>query len=237
MPRRWKRYLAELPFYSSLGHKERLKLQDDARILIAEKSWEGCGGRRMTDRIKVVVAAQAALLILNLDHDFFRKVDSILVYPGTFMVPSEHQGRDGVMHADTGANLGLAAHRGPVVLSWEAVLEGARDPHDGRNVVLHEFAHKLDMLDEFADGTPPLSGREQYKAWSDIMGREYEKLCRSGGRGGVLDSYGATDPAEFFAVATECFFEVPRRVKRLHPGLYGLLSRYYRQDPASRSAS
>lgn len=236
MSKRWLGYLKDVPFYAELAPKERAKVRDDMRVIAAEKDWEGCGGLKVTGRMKAVISAQAALLILNLEHDYYQKVGAILVYPGSFVVPSERRGPDGIVHAGGQETLGLAAYAGPVVLSWDTVRRDLARPGDGRNVVLHEFAHKLDMLDGFADGTPPLKNLRQYNAWTRIMGREYERLAARAERGvaTLLDHYGAEDPAEFFAVATECFFENPSPLRARHRELYGLMAEYYGQDPAAR---
>ena len=189
----------------------------------------------MTDEIKVNIAAQAALLILNVEHNYYCRVRSILVYPSTFVLPDENVS-GGIRVQGKTPVLGLAAHRGPVVLAWDAARHGSYNPADGRNVVFHEFAHKLDMLDDYADGTPPLRNRKQYKTWVRIMTVEYDALVDRAERrrATLLDKYGAEEPAEFFAVATECFFEKPRPMKRRHAELYAVLSDYYRQDPAGR---
>ena len=144
----------------------------------------------------------------------------------------------GVVHEGT-VNLGEAWQRGPVVLAWDAARGGALDPRDGHNLVLHEFAHKLDMLDGLADGTPPLGDRARFTAWVATMTREFEQLraASADGRATVLDAYGATNPAEFFAVATECFFEKSRTLRDRHPALYEVLSDYYHQDPAAAAGA
>src|SRR5262245_30490963 len=188
----------------------------------------------MTDEIKVTIAAHAALLLLGISHDYFARVMSILVYPSGFRSPEGWMREGGIVDLTTGA-LGQAWYDGPVILAWDSVLNGARDPKDGQNVVLHEFAHQLDYLDGMADGTPPLRHREDYKRWQEVMTREFERLKRESEHGHpkVLDSYGATNHAEFFAVATEAFFEKPRQMSTRHPELYAVLSEYYGQDPAA----
>jgi Mlc titration factor MtfA (ptsG expression regulator) len=140
--------------------------------------------------------------------------------------------------AEGRANLGEAWPSGPVILSWDSVLGGAHDPDDGHNLVFHEFAHKLDMLDGLADGTPPLPERAQFAVWVRTMTAEFERLRAETehGRATVLDTYGATNPAEFFAVVTECFFERSRELREKHPQLYGVLRDYYLQDPAAGAA-
>src|SRR5262245_44083189 len=189
----------------------------------------------MTDEIKVTIAAHAALLLLGISHDYFARVMSILVYPSGFRSPEGWMREGGIVDLTTGA-LGQAWYDGPVIVAWDSVLAGARDPKDGQNVVLHEFAHQLDYLDGVADGTPLLRHKGDYKQWHDVMTREFERLKVESEHGHpkVLDSYGATNHAEFFAVATEAFFEKPRQMYTRHPELYGVLSEYYGQDPALR---
>lgn len=237
-PAEWLDHLkSNVSLYALLTDKEQQKLQGDLRIFAAEKTWEGCGGLTITDEIKVTIAAQACLLLVGVEHDYLDCVQTILVYPSGYRSPEGWVGPDGVVREDTG-RLGEAWHGGPVILAWDAVLLGGRDPRDGRNVVLHEFAHQLDFLDGMADGTPPLRDRAQYQAWHKVMTAEYARLVKESkhGKPKVLDAYGATDRAEFFAVATEAFFEKPLQMRQHHPALYELLSEYYCQDPAARFA-
>ena len=237
-PESWRGHLRDVRYHVLLDTEERTRFENDLRVLVVEKTWIECAGMRITDEVKVVIAAQAALLLLNLDHDYYRATDSIFVYPTTFMVPRTERRPGGIVHEGASATLGLASYKGPVVLAWDSASTGGKNAEDGRNVVLHEFAHKLDMLDSFANGTPPLESREQYAAWSKIMTEEYETLVDRARRGKstLLNKYGATNPAEFFAVSTEYFFEQPRQMRKRHGELYGLLVSYYRQDPASRLA-
>ncbi|MGF1582696.1 MAG: zinc-dependent peptidase [Gemmataceae bacterium] len=234
-PEAWLDYIEpNVPAYAHLNDKEQTKMRNDLRILVAEKDWEGCGGLEMTDEIKVTIAAQASLLLLGLKHDYFPSVLSVLVYPDSYRSQGGI-GQDGLFHTGT-ENLGEAWYRGPVILSWEEVRIGGTDYRDGRNVVLHEFAHQLDFADGTINGTPPLETNDMYGRWREVMTAEYEQLVHDAQTGGytVLDYYGATNAAEFFAVTTECFFERPGEMRRGHPELYALLSDYYHQDPASR---
>jgi Mlc titration factor MtfA (ptsG expression regulator) len=233
-PPDWIPWLKELPFYAGLDAEERSRLHDILRVIVAEKNWEGCGGLDITDEIRVVVAAQAALLVLSIEHDHYRRVRSILVYPSAYSTGRASGG--GSILAESSVHAGEAWYRGPVILSWDAALHGAIDPRDGRNLVFHEFAHKLDMMDGFINGTPPLHRREDYRVWSRIMTEEYRALTEAArkGRKTVLARYGATNEAEFFAVATEAFFEKPAQMARRHADLYDLLRTYYRQDPLER---
>lgn len=233
-PGEWLPTVERLPFYRSLDERGQQRIRDDLRVLVAEKNWEGCGGLELTDEIRVSIAAQASLLLLNIEHEYYRHVTSILVYPAAYKtMPS--QGADGLVREGQ-ANLGEAWKRGPVILSWDDARHGALDPKDGHNLVFHEFAHKLDMLDGSADGTPPIADKELFQRWVATMTAEFTALRNAAerGRATVLDTYGATNAAEFFAVSTECFFEKSRQLQKKHPALYDVLRDYYHQDPASR---
>jgi Mlc titration factor MtfA (ptsG expression regulator) len=225
--------------YCMLDDAERAQLRALVLVFLEEKNWEGCGGLVLTDEIRVTVAAQACLLLLGLPHDYYRNVLSILVYPSTVVPPQREPGHfENVRGPLDPAQpiLGQAFQQGPVVLVWDAVLHGGRHPEGGHNVVYHEFAHKLDVLDGAADGTPPLRDREEYRDWVEVCAREYLRLKRlaDAGKKTFLDAYGATNEAEFFAVATEQFFDQPLLMKAHTPDLYRVLREYYRQDPAAR---
>jgi Mlc titration factor MtfA (ptsG expression regulator) len=238
-PGEWLRYLHKnVAHYQYLSAAEQARLLDDLRIVIAEKSWEGCGGLEITDEIKVTIAAQACLLVLGMEHNYYDRVQTILVYPHGYLAPGHVAGPGGLVLEDTAPLLGQAHYRGPVILSWDEVLHDGRHPSRGRNLVFHEFAHQLDMLDGVINGTPPLKTPEQARRWHDVMTAEYQRLIRESEQGvaTLLDDYGTTDEAEFFAVATECFFDKPVALARRHPQLYQLLREYYGQDPAQRCA-
>ncbi len=235
-PAAWLEYLHKnVAHYAYLSEAEQAQLRDDLRIIIAEKNWEGCGGLQITDEVKVTIAAHACLLVLAMEHNYYDRVQSILVYPRAYRAPDDSDALEGD-HGGGEGRLGEAWYRGPVVLSWEDARHEGQHPSEGRNVVFHEFAHQLDMLDGVIDGTPPLRDREQYQRWQEVMTAEYEQLVEASehGRATLLDQYGATDEGEFFAVATECFFDRPEKMRRRHPQLYSLLREYYRQDPAAR---
>jgi Mlc titration factor MtfA (ptsG expression regulator) len=231
---------ANVAHYCLLDDAERVELHAMMQVFLQEKHWEGCGGLDLTDEIRVTIAAQACLLQLGLPHDYYRNVDSILVYPSTVVPPEQ---RPGVFEHVNGPVvppvpiLGQAFARGPVILVWDAVLHGARHPEQGHNVVYHEFAHKLDMLDGAADGTPILADREQFAEWVAVCSFEFLRLRRLAEQGHktFLDAYAAVNEAEFFAVATEEFFDRPRALRKHAPDLYRVLSAYYRQDPAGRA--
>lgn len=237
-PESWEKILQEnVAHYRKLNRAEQHHLQQLTQVFLAEKSWEGCGGLDLTDEIKVTIAAEACLLLLGRDHSLYSDVESILVYPSTVVAPTRTGSFWGVstlpIEGDK-AVLGQAVQGGPVILVWDAVKRGARHPEDGHNVVFHEFAHKIDMLDGGADGTPPLEG-EQLETWAEICSRAFLKLRKraEGGKKSVIDVYGATNEAEFFAVATEAFFERPSELHKHEPELYKILKDFYNQDPAS----
>jgi MtfA peptidase len=236
LPVMWRGYIrGNVPLFSRLTAQEQSKLCDDARIFIAEKNWEGCGGLEMTEEIQVTVALQACLLVLGLNVDCYDRVQTILVYPAAYLVPLPENLPDGHVVEEGVARLGEAHYRGPVILSWQEVLESSRKSGNGTNLVFHEFAHQIDMLNGSLDGIPPLDERLA-RRWQKVMTAEYRRLCNdaNAGRPSVLDSYGTTSEAEFFAVATECFFDSPRKLRNSTPRLYELLSDFYRQDPAPR---
>src|SRR3954470_8128389 len=223
-----------VPLCKRLSEADRRELYGHIQVFLAEKYFEGCGGLELDDEIKVTIAAQACLLLLHRDTDYYPRLVTILVYPAAYLANSVEPMGAGVVLEGQEIRLGEAWKTGVVVLSWDDVRDGSLALRAGRNLVLHEFAHQLDMEDGAADGTPLLD-RRQRRAWAEILGGEDARLRRDCvlGRSTVLDKYGATDPAEFFAVATECFFETPERLRRRHPGLYGQLRAFYRQDPAS----
>ena len=240
-PPQWETFLrANLPHYLVLDEAERCELKATTLVFLEEKQWEGCGGLQLSDEIRVTIAAQACLLQLGLPHDYYRNVDSILVYPSTVMVPQRDLGVFERVDAPLAAPapiLGQAfARGGPVILVWDAVLHGARHPEQGHNVVYHEFAHKLDMLDGVADGTPPFAERDRLACWVEVCSREFLRLRGQIEKGHktFLDAYGAGNEAEFFAVATEEFFDRPLALRSHAPELYRVLGDYYRQDPARR---
>jgi len=231
-PQEWLSFLEDVPHYQHLSAPEQARLRDDLRIFIAEKNWEGCRGLKVTDRMKVTIAAQACLLVLAIPNNHFAEVCSILIYPRAYQVPGGHYLGGGFTLERPDPVLGNTQYRGPVLLSWADV----RDVRGGHNLVLHEFAHQLDFLNGWIDGTPPLGSKEQYEQWREVMTAEFERLRKESAEGQptLLDPYGATNEAEFFAVATECFFEQPVEMARRHARLYELLRDYYHQDPAAR---
>jgi Mlc titration factor MtfA (ptsG expression regulator) len=238
-PAAWKRWLeANVAMVARLSAEERRRLQDDLRVLVAEKHWEGCGGLSLTDEMRVTIAGQAAVLLLNMRHDYFPHVLSILVYPSFFKVRQQWRDEDGLVHDGWEERDGEAWERGPVILGWREVLADGRHYGDGRNVVLHEFAHQLDFLDGRGDGTPPLPDPAAYRRWREVMSREFAELVRlvEADRETLIDPYGAESPEEFFAVLTETFFEQPVALAERHPEVYALLAGYYGQNPSAWTA-
>jgi Mlc titration factor MtfA (ptsG expression regulator) len=225
--------------YCMLEDTERANLRALIQVFISEKNWEGAGGLELDDEIRVTISAQACLLILGLPHNYYQNVQSIIVYPSTVVPPQRKRGFFEITLAPVGIEQpisGQAFRRGPVIIVWDAALHGGRHPELGYNVVYHEFAHKLDMLDGVANGTPPLRTRTEYRDWMLICSREYQRLRHDAamGRKSFLNSYGATSEAEFFAVATEQFFDQPQLMIKQAPDLYRVLLEYYRQNPFER---
>lgn len=235
-PHQWEQYLElNVMHFRQLSSGEQSRSRDYIRIFVDEKNWEGCGGLKMTDEIRVTIAAQASLLALGLENVYFDHVLSILVYPTAYVAPVTENTAGGFVVEGSSTRMGEAWWRGPVILSWSDVLAGGRLESPGQNVVFHEFAHQLDMMNgRIVDGTPILGDQQQYERWVEAMTSEYERLVNDCQRGqhGILDCYGASSPGEFFAVLTEVFFENSARLRYTHPELYSVLSDFYRQDPA-----
>jgi MtfA peptidase len=223
-----------VPFYASLAEDDRRELRGHVRVFLAEKHFEGCNGLELTDEIKVTLAAHACRLLLHRGADVFPRLITVLVYPSAYVARAvEPIGGGGVLEGEQ-VRLGEAWKGGVAVVSWDDVRATINGRNPGQNLILHEFAHILDMEDGAADGTPILASRAQYASWSRVMEDEHQRLRRQSefGRYTVLDPYGAINPAEFFAVATEAFFEKPTVLARRHPALYAELRAFYQQDPA-----
>jgi MtfA peptidase len=219
-----------------LTAEERERLLRLVQLFVREKHFEGSAGLVVTEEMRVTIAAQACLLLLHLDGPCYPTLRTILVYPRGFVPKLARSPRSGEIVSAPVPLEGESWRDGVVVISWEDVVRGARNPSDGENVVLHEFAHQLDAEDGAADGVPVLSEGALH-TWGGVLSTEYERLRRDAAddRPSTLDAYGATNPAEFFAVATEAFFERPVDLERDHPDLYRELRRFYRQDPARRT--
>jgi MtfA peptidase len=240
VPLAWRVILERnLPIFTRLPLEDQTELLRHVQVFLAEKKFEGAGGLQLTDEIRVTIAAQACLLLLHRDTDYYPDLLTIIVYPSGYTVEDERHVGGGVWEEGGEDRLGHTA-RGlrALVLAWDAARHGALDPSDGENLVLHEFAHQLDFENRGADGTPALATRAEYLAWARVMSAEFEALRHASRTGAstLLDSYGATNPAEFFAVITEAFFERPRALRARHAALYAELERFFRQDPATWSA-
>jgi Mlc titration factor MtfA (ptsG expression regulator) len=229
---------SNVPYVAMLKHDDREELFGLVRAFLEEKSFEGCGGLEMTEEIKLTIAAHACILLLHRDNDMYPDVDSILVYPGAYRAHATTREGAVVIEGDE-TRLGESWTRGVVVLAWDHVKLHAGQHPDGQNVVLHEFAHQLDSEDGAMDGAPELGTRARYTSWAHVLGDELAELSKKvqEGAGSDIDPYGATNPAEFFAVVTEMFFEKPRALKKRHPGMYDELRSFYQQDPAALSGT
>ena len=237
-PSAWRTILRRrVPLVQKLPAALQLQLKKHMQVFIAEKNFIGCAGLKLTDEMRVVIAAQACLLILNRPTDYFANVRQILVYPGAFVVNRPSVDSWGIHQEQRQVLAGESWSQGQVILSWQDTLEGARLADDGRNVVIHEFAHQLDQENGAAHGAPPRTvGDAEYDPtrWSRVFHAAYGRLQEEvrGGVQGLLDHYAAKDPAEFFAVASEVFFEQPGALAVDYPALYGELRAYYKLDPA-----
>lgn len=241
-PSSWEEILRNnVAHYRMLDNAGQSKLRDLIKVFIPEKNWEGAGGLELTDEIRVTISAQACLLLLGLPHNYYRNVLSIIVYPSAVVPPERKpaffENRTVPVEIPQPIH-GQAFMQGPVIIIWDAALHGGRHPESGYNVVYHEFAHKLDMLDGAADGTPPLRNSAEYQEWQRICSLEFNRLRHDAEMGveTFLNYYGATSEAEFFAVATEQFFDQPELMLEQSPDLYRVLKEYYRQDPVQRKS-
>ena len=221
-----------LPLYQRLPEELKQQLHGLVNVFMNEKRFVGCGGLEITDEIKVTIAAQACMLLLNRKTRFYPKLKTIYIYPHTY-VAKNLQNDGGLLVEGKSVRLGESWQNGPVVLAWDSIVGGARNIQDGRNVVMHEFAHQLDQEDGEADGAPILENRSCYRSWAHVLSEEYQRLRDKAHdrHRSVLNQYGATNPAEFFAVATEAFFEKPKQMHKHSPGLYEELKSYYKLDP------
>jgi Mlc titration factor MtfA (ptsG expression regulator) len=236
-PESWLRLVERrVALFRRLPPADREELLGHARVLLEEKHFEGAGGLLLRDEIRVTIAAQAALLLLHRETDYFPRLVSIIIYPSGYVAHESAPDEGGIWSEGDESLLGHTQRDlRAIVLAWDEVRAGAADPDDGSNLVLHEFAHQLDFEDGSTDGTPALDTGAQVRSWGRVMGDELEALQRAADAGErtLLDPYGAEDAAEFFAVATETFFERGAELRERHPRLYAELQRFYRQDPAA----
>ena len=227
---------ANFGIYKQLSCADKKELQSHILVFLAEKKFEGCGGLKINDEIRVTISAQACLLLLHRKPTYYPSLKTILVYPSSYLAKNPYDSKD------QSHRLGESWQYGPVVLAWDSSKRGGKNAFDGNNVVIHEFAHQLDQMDGVADGAPTLGKGEElekrklkYRSWALVFTKEFESFQQKAAKGKktVIDHYGATNPAEFFATATEAFFEKPRQLKKKRPELYKELRSYYKQDPAA----
>lgn len=233
-PAAWRDVLRRrMPYFARLPPDLQLRLKQQVQVFLAEKPFIGCADLKVSDEMRVLIAAQACLLQLQPGASGFRDLRQVLLYPGAFVVERAEPQPDGLVHEGRRAMAGESWQHGQVVLSWDDVVAGAADPDDGHNVVIHEFAHQLDQERGRASGAPFLGRRERYDRWAVVMQAAWQRLHERLRRGerGAIDPYGATAPAEFFAVASEAFFETPQALAAEEPSLYAELARYYAINP------
>lgn len=223
----------EVPLYRRMPGSLQAELRGLVNMFLSEKQFYGYEGLQVTDEMRVVIAGNACLLLLGGHTEFFEGFRNILIYPDTYVVPHVHHDGEVVTEGYV-ANAGESWHAGPVILSWADVCKGIAHPEDGNNVIIHEFAHKLDEQNDTVDGLPMLREKADYDSWARVFTKEYEGLIeRVEQRSNtVLDSYGATSPPEFFAVASETFFERGALMRDRLPALYAELHKFYGVDPA-----
>ena len=237
-PAAWRSVLRHrVPLYARLPADQQLRLRQDILVFLAEKPFLGCAGLHVTDEMRVMVAAFACMLLLGARRDYYPELQRVLLYPGAFAAQEHQVSSDGV-HSEVVRGLaGQSWVQGQVLLSWADVQQGAADPVDGSNVVIHEFAHQLDQSKGYANGAPPLKSRQAYRCWSSVMQTEFDALRQrlADGEAGLMGAYAATDPAEFFAVCSELFFERAAELATQHPLLFDELKTYYQINPLSWS--
>lgn len=236
-PPAWRTILARhFPYARRLTTEQRAHLEQLIQSFLEQKHIEGAGGLRLHDVHRVTVAAHAALMMLGGNTEFER-LRTILIYPDEYVVDEPRELDDGIMSEGPEIYAGhTQSHLGVVIVSWRDVLDGVADPEDGMNVLFHEFAHQLDFEDGEDNGVPLHTDAASARRFAEVVQREFERLRVDVelGRDPLLDAYGAEDRVEFFAVATEAFFEMPEALRAEHPELYEVLALYYQQDPAAR---
>ncbi|MDI6796254.1 MAG: zinc-dependent peptidase [Desulfatibacillaceae bacterium] len=233
-PGEWQKLLEKtVPLYRSLPQELKAPLHGLVNIFLDEKNFEGAGGFVMTDSVRLTVAAQACMLLLgSRTKEVFPLLKSIVIYPGAYRVCEEEAIGDLVVKSDA-VWVGESWEQGTLVLAWDQVEHEMANPDEATNVILHEFAHQLDAQNSEADGLPPMPNLQMAQKWQEVFNRSYEKLESDlkAERQTDLDDYGASNPAEFFAVATETFFQTPQKLKAKAPELYGLLALFYGLAP------
>lgn len=233
-PEAWEAILKKrFPLYARLPGADRDELKQHIHVFLAEKRFEGCDGFEVTDEVRLTIAAHACLLLLHRETDYFPTTKSVLVYPATFLVDVAEAQDDWIVSEYSDDRAGESWDYGPVVLSWDDILDSISPDAGGYNVVLHEFTHQLDLENGEVDGVPRLDSPDAYDGWSDAFNAAYDHFIATldAGRRTPLDDYGAESPSEFFAVAVEAFFETPRDLHRAYPDVYSHLRDYFAQDP------
>ena len=233
-PPAWRDILRRrMPALAQMPADVQLQLKKLAQVLIAEKPFIGCAGLVVTDEMRVLVSVQAALLLLRRGAGYYPQLRQVLIYPGAFVVDRSNAGAAGLVHQERRALAGESWQQGQVLLSWQDVLAGAADPHDGHNVVIHEFAHQLDQESGAANGAPWLREPARRARWAQVLGHEFqalqERLAQE--ESGLIEPYAATNAAEFFAVVSELFFEKPAELALAHRALFAEFCGYYGVNP------
>ena len=230
-PAAWRRILRRrVPLVARLPSELQLRLKGHIQVFISEKPFIGCQGQRITDEVRVTIAAQACLLLLGHERpDCYPRLRQILVYPDAFVTIRERHVGAGLVQEQRRTLAGESWTQGQVILSWPEVIKGAADPTDGGNVALHEFAHQIDQDSGVADGQPWRPNPAIRQRWATVMGAAFERLQSEPST--LIDGYGASDPAEFFAVVTEVFFEQPKELAAQEPAVYAELAKLYRLNP------
>jgi len=235
-PDRWLAIIEKnVRIYNRLATWDKEELLRHILVFIAEKRFEGCGGLEITEEMKIIIAALGCMLILHRRTDYYPGLSTILVYPNAFVANRAEFLPGGVIAEGPQVLLGESHQTGVVILSWDDVKHDAADAAGGRNVVFHEFAHQIDITYGRGDSSSVLENNANFLAWAAVLQKNYERLRQAAAQNqpAFLDKYGAIDPAEFFAVATEFFFQKPKELKQSHPDLYNEMKNFYNQDPAN----
>lgn len=233
-PDAWNQLLRDrVPVYNRLPHAYKEQLKKRMQVFLDEKLFEGCGGLRITEEIKIVIAAYASVLILEETSDYYGNLSAILVYPDSYVAPVEEEGAGGIVTSGYEPRSGEYWGAGSIVLAWKEIREDIYSPHRGQNVIYHEFSHLLDDRYGLTAGIDMDGNAIRDDEWTRVLAKAYRTLVRDAGYGrkNVLDSYGAKNPAELFSVATEAFFEIPGELNRVFPALYSVLRNFYGLDP------
>ncbi|MEX0660666.1 MAG: M90 family metallopeptidase [Balneolaceae bacterium] len=233
-PNSWQNILDEkVPYYQKLPEKYQEILRQRVMVFINEKLFEGCGGLRMTDQKKVIISAYACVLLLEETSDYYPDLQTILVYPDDYIAPVHEEDETGIVTTGSEARKGESWNTGSIVLSWSDIEDNIYDENKKQNLIFHEFAHQLDQRYGLTAGITLEGNVIQKNEWNNILATSYKELCRKVKRNenSVLDEYGATEPAEFFSVATEAFFENPIKLKQEYKNLYKQLFSFYKIDP------